>query len=947
MLKIFKKLSVGILLLSMLAPLYACSCNNNSNSKLDEGVNNETALERDLKLFSSKQNYRSRKELSDWILQTDFTESHNSDLKALKSKTFKADNKKSDNGISTLATKNVYSRSKEVEYIPYADIGIVEDTAEYLLKNKGLSGAHYDAAVSSLKTHGGENGLISYNNLSEFKNAGIANKFALGFMQNAFDSSELLPAWNATPPNDANESGKWYQQRLDKWKAGGINPATDLTITFGPFSNAFWHTAYLNNYNEIDLANTFKEIAKKYETKSFDFYFAAPYNANNSIYSYSVKLLAGALKILIEGDSSYQVRISMITGNDGFNIPGNDNDYDGTKNLIGDEMYPLYEFTKFLGANFVLNLVTGYLNVENVDTDNEGISDLLINQTVKNTVATWNKMLKKFSTISYSEAELKQRIALTPWIGRRAEQAKYKFTAKDALNIRRYAVQNNLNSISIFYISRDFPSYFEGGNTSSSGDQNPIDQNLRSGIGYQKFTYSKIFNGTLTTVPEVKVNKNDILNLPGALDWDNLIINNKDLDQFNNDSNSGFIGVTTNEIEDANKEKASKNKHLEWKVVNPSRTKTITDKTVANDQTYFAPYLDAGLWEGNDVNGALEQMPNLKNLTLAFVQQVNAHNDSLEFSIAGMSKGTPDYKWELENKLKAKILQPLKAKDYFKNLKVSYGGLNTGDNGKNPWEVAKNLYSDPNQAANALKTAMKQFNRELADLVNETKIPKKLDFDIEGNAQNKIDDIRILAKALVSLKQEDRAWEFSVTLPVLPSGLTPHAKKAYQVFIEEWNNANLEIDSLPILNIMAMDYGTQIYNHAIRNGKTNFNLAQMATDNTKINLHDLINSVYQRSIANNKLYKLLAVTPMIGINDQPEGIFSLEDAKELYNWAQQINLAYLAIWSFNDDDGRDSGGKARPKTLVSHGLNYLRKWDFMKAFLGEWDNKIKKPKTSI
>ncbi|WP_020834218.1 glycoside hydrolase family 18 protein [Spiroplasma taiwanense] len=86
---------------------------------------------------------------------------------------------------------------------------------------------------------------------------------------------------------------------------------------------------------------------------------------------------------------------------------------------------------------------------------------------------------------------------------------------------------------------------------------------------------------------------------------------------------------------------------------------------------------------------------------------------------------------------------------------------------------------------------------------------------------------------------------------------------------------------------------------------------------------------------------------MIGVNDTVWGVFTLEDAKELYNYAHSVGLAYLSMWSMNDDRGKDIySGKPINKSLLTHGLGYLREYDFARAFNGQWDDGVKNPEKS-
>lgn len=117
----------------------------------------------------------------------------------------------------------------------------------------------------------------------------------------------------------------------------------------------------------------------------------------------------------------------------------------------------------------------------------------------------------------------------------------------------------------------------------------------------------------------------------------------------------------------------------------------------------------------------------------------------------------------------------------------------------------------------------------------------------------------------------------------MPNGLTDICKKLVKIFVEEFYKQDLSYDQLPIINIMAMDYGDGIYTQACNHDQTNFDLSKAATVSTRRNLKEIINKGYDVNVNNKTLNRFLGVTPMIGVNDTFEGVFTLEDAKELYN----------------------------------------------------------------
>ncbi|AUF83436.1 hypothetical protein CXP39_01290 [Mesoplasma syrphidae] len=881
------------------------------------------------------------------------------------------------NDVSTLAHKNIIQIKDRLEFTPYADIGIVEDTVEYLLKEKGRPGAYRQIAKDELQKN--NSSIINYNHLGKIAtNSKViteASEVTLGFMQNASDTGELVPMWNAAPAKDnlgiladqANETeyAKWFNDRYRSWtnqtETGKLQP-NNVRISFGPFANALWHNAWLNNKTPEQLASVLEKIAKKYNTKKFDFYFAAPYLSKNGDHASSQRLLAAALKILIERDNKFDVQLSLVVSTKwGISInPGLSSSRD--LKLLGDEAYPLYNFTKYLGLNFRLNLVTGYLT----ETDSLQLGQRWEVEIMKEAILAsrknWVEMHQAFNSVSKSdlpsEKEISRRIKVTPWIGRRAEKASYNFTPESAIELREFAEQQNLGGIGMFYISRDVPSEFQkkGNSIYNLSDDNALNQNIRSGSGFKQFTYAKALNGTLKRehlVPEAQTKAE--IRVIGGIDYQEDIEKVKALDNIENDSHvivSEVGGGISDDKNPPNWEPPSgqnTSMYKTWKDANPNRSEKIVRKAVKNKNTYYSPYLDAGLYQGNDIVKIIEEVPAMDHLTLAFVQQVNQHGNKLEMSIAGQAKNNEGYAWWEETQLWAKMLKPLVDKNAFENIKVAYGGAITGGfTEKNPWTLANKLHSnDSARAQEVLTEALVGYQQELVDIVqkynNKTvQMPKAIDFDIEGHAQSLDADNRLLAKTLADMKKADSSWDFSITLPVLPTGLTVVGYHVMDIFIEEYHKAGLAQKDLPIINLMLMDYGDGFYRHARDVRKvTNFQLAKEAVEATKVNLENSIIKHF-KTVELKNLYSKLAGTPMIGVNDTIQGVFTLEDAKEMYNWAHEIELAYVSIWSMNDDRGFNlDSKKPSAKTLTSHGLTYLKEYDFSKAFAGNW-NKIGK-----
>ncbi|MEE4541298.1 chitinase [Streptomyces sp. V4-01] len=153
----------------------------------------------------------------------------------------------------------------------------------------------------------------------------------------------------------------------------------------------------------------------------------------------------------------------------------------------------------------------------------------------------------------------------------------------------------------------------------------------------------------------------------------------------------------------------------------------------------------------------------------------------------------------------------------------------------------------------------------------------QLDFDIEGAA---IADTAAAARqmqAMKDLKASNPSLKFSVTLPVLTSGLTNDGVN----IIKAAKNAGVKID---VVNIMTMDFyagtGTEMGQGSVAAAQAT--LSQMQS----------VDSTYG--------YANLGITPMIGKNDDGS-TFTLADAQTVESFAAQHGVARLAFWSVNRD----------------------------------------------
>jgi len=211
------------------------------------------------------------------------------------------------------------------------------------------------------------------------------------------------------------------------------------------------------------------------------------------------------------------------------------------------------------------------------------------------------------------------------------------------------------------------------------------------------------------------------------------------------------------------------------------------------------------------------------------------------------------------------------------------------------------------QLANEYKRIVKQFDLQM------------LDFDIEGGAIADKDSIERRSKAIALLQKEYPNLKVWYTLPVLPTGLTRDGIGV----IESALKAGVILSGV---NVMAMDYGDTAAPSP--EGK----MGKYATDTIKA-LHGQLEDVYQRhekALTDQELWKMIGVTPMIGLNDVTTERFHLSDAQELLEFAKQKEIGLIGIWSANRDHSCPDKGQVGLK--CSSIKDQTESYQFMNTF---------------
>jgi hypothetical protein len=201
-------------------------------------------------------------------------------------------------------------------------------------------------------------------------------------------------------------------------------------------------------------------------------------------------------------------------------------------------------------------------------------------------------------------------------------------------------------------------------------------------------------------------------------------------------------------------------------------------------------------------------------------------------------------------------------------------------------------------------------NRELAEVITDVSLLKAayqkvidayqlthIDFDIEGAAQRDFASVDRRSQAIAALQRDaaaaGRTLDVWYTLPVLPTGLTADGLYSIQSALR------FGVDITGV-NIMAMDYGDsaapnpqgRMGDYAIQAGTSLFNQ---------------LKSLYGSTKTDAQLWKMVGITPMIGMNDVQTEIFDQQEARELVAWANQRGIGRLSNWSLNRDKQNPNG----------------------------------------
>jgi hypothetical protein len=189
-------------------------------------------------------------------------------------------------------------------------------------------------------------------------------------------------------------------------------------------------------------------------------------------------------------------------------------------------------------------------------------------------------------------------------------------------------------------------------------------------------------------------------------------------------------------------------------------------------------------------------------------------------------------------------------------------------------------------------TALTAGYQSAIDAYNLTQI----DFDIEGAAVADPASIDRRSQAIANLqtaaKAKGKTLAVTLTLPVLPSGLTAQGLSVVQSAISHGA-------AITTVNGMAMDFGDgQAPNPSGKMGTYAIDSAQ--------GLHGQLAPLYPAK-TDAQVWNMVGVTPMAGQNDNASEVFMPADMQQLLAFAGQEHLGELAFWDVTRDGNACTG----------------------------------------
>jgi chitinase len=218
------------------------------------------------------------------------------------------------------------------------------------------------------------------------------------------------------------------------------------------------------------------------------------------------------------------------------------------------------------------------------------------------------------------------------------------------------------------------------------------------------------------------------------------------------------------------------------------------------------------------------------------------------------------------------------------DVKVSFGGA-TGV------ELAQ-ACTDVNQLAAQYSSVVKEYRLS------------HIDMDVEGAAVADKASVDRRSKALALVQKQNPGLKVSLTLPVLPTGLTADGLDV----VKSAKAAGVRLD---VVNIMAMDFGAAERDMGAR--------VIQSAQSTERQLKTVFTN-----LSDAQAFRMLGITPMLGVNDTQTEVFGLADARAVVDFANAQHVGYLGYWEQSRDANACTGALFQCTNVPQKAFDFAR-----------------------
>ena len=291
----------------------------------------------------------------------------------------------------------------------------------------------------------------------------------------------------------------------------------------------------------------------------------------------------------------------------------------------------------------------------------------------------------------------------------------------------------------------------------------------------------------------------------------------------------------------------------------------------------LAPFVDMVSWV-NDTTYGINGVPNLqqfywdnggKYYNLGFIRaddkQPLEDNGTIRWGWGGYYKLSPKGNDGFQYEGIVESIKRLRLSGG--DIIVSFGG----QLGTSPWTTTQNVA---------------RLKEMYLDVIDEYDL-KRIDLDIEETNQDYNNNLAN-AKA-VKIVQDLTGVEVTLTIPIMPYGWDTKQLNIIRAYL----TAGVK---LKLINSMTMCYG---YN-AVGNNETFGDASIRALKNANKQLMQLYTE-YGVTLSENDAYKLMGATVDIGYENTENPIFTVEETKQVAEFARDKGMGMFSFWSMNRD----------------------------------------------